>query len=247
MGDYYKYLSGGLSGVIEVVFTHPLDFIKTKKQLYNQEKCNLNFYKSLIKEKNLNFYKGITPRIMGIIPMRFVFWGVQDNTNLFLKNYSYNKYTKGIIIGTTGGFFQTLIDSPIEYIKINHMSEQKINYNDILKNNYGFCPTLFRNIGFAICMSTLCLQNKTNNNLYNFTISSLSGFIASFITHPFDFVKTYLQSNKKNINTFKILKHYYNLNPKILYTGCLNRSISSFFSMGIGFVAYNNIYQLISN
>ena len=32
MLDYKKYMSGGLSGIIEVVFTHPLDYIKTKNR-----------------------------------------------------------------------------------------------------------------------------------------------------------------------------------------------------------------------
>ena len=32
--DYKKYLSGGLSGIVEVTFTHPLDYIKTIKQQY---------------------------------------------------------------------------------------------------------------------------------------------------------------------------------------------------------------------
>ena len=32
--DNKKYISGGLSGIIEVICTHPLDYIKTKKQEY---------------------------------------------------------------------------------------------------------------------------------------------------------------------------------------------------------------------
>ena len=30
--DNKKYIAGGLSGIIEVIATHPLDYIKTKKR-----------------------------------------------------------------------------------------------------------------------------------------------------------------------------------------------------------------------
>jgi len=50
MNEYNRYISGGLSGVIEVLFTHPLDFLKTKKQEYVQRGINNNFYESIMKE-----------------------------------------------------------------------------------------------------------------------------------------------------------------------------------------------------
>ena len=58
MLDYKKYMSGGLSGIIEVVCTHPLDYIKTKKQEYTQiQKIDKNnsFYRHLLKEKKYEF------------------------------------------------------------------------------------------------------------------------------------------------------------------------------------------------
>ena len=38
-----KYICGGLSGIIEVLVTHPLDYIKTKNQEHSQIKSNIGF------------------------------------------------------------------------------------------------------------------------------------------------------------------------------------------------------------
>ena len=40
-----RYYAGAISGVIEVVLTHPLDFVKTKRQEYIQNNLSMkNFY-----------------------------------------------------------------------------------------------------------------------------------------------------------------------------------------------------------
>ena len=243
-----KYLAGGLSGIVEVILTHPLDYLKTKKQEYIQKNITTNFYKTLLQEKNLNIYKGVIPRILGVAPMRLTFWGVQDNVYSFYKrnNYNINNYQIGAIAGMYGGFFQTLIDNPIELLKVKHITNQKIKCKEFLKNQ-GFMPTLYRNIGFAICMSTFCLPNKTDNNLHNFALSSITGSIASILTQPLDYVKTLKQRIKTKDNTLQILINTIRENPRYLYIGGLNRNLLNFFGMGIGYVAYDNFYKLICN
>ena len=49
-----KYVCGGLSGIFEVLTTHPLDFIKTKKQEHSQIKSNLGFIKYLKNNGKIN-------------------------------------------------------------------------------------------------------------------------------------------------------------------------------------------------
>lgn len=76
MIDKQKYIAGGLSGIIEVIITHPLDYIKTKEHEYVQKGItNKDFYNNIIKKNPINLYQGITPRLIGILPMRCVFWG----------------------------------------------------------------------------------------------------------------------------------------------------------------------------
>ena len=243
--DHKKYIAGGISGLIEILVTHPIDYIKTIKQQYSQNNKQLNII-NFIKNNN-NLYKGIKPRICGVIPLRCIFWGVQDTTNTLIKDKKFSKLTNGLIIGINTGFFHTFIDNPIEILKIQNMNNKQISIINIIKNNYGYFPTLYRNIGFSICMGTIVLQNKTNDNCYNFILSASAGLIGSIITQPFDFIKTKLQREKNNINTFKLLKYYLKTNPYSLYTGLSNRCILNVIAMSIGFVVYDNIYNLMIN
>ena len=59
-------------------------------------------------------YAGFIPRIVGVVPMRFVFWGVQDSMNSYLKHYRLNRINKSLLIGITAASFQTIIDNPID-------------------------------------------------------------------------------------------------------------------------------------
>lgn len=247
MEDYKRYISGGLSGIVEVIMTHPLDFLKTKKQEYIQSDIKTNFYKSLLNEKNLNLYRGVIPRLYGVIPMRFTFWGVQDHTNCYLNKNGIHSYKNDVISGCMAGSFQTLIDNPIEILKIQSISNKKVSFKEIIFNNYGFTATLFRNIGFAVCMTTIGTHNKSDNNFNNFCVTAIAGGVASLITQPLDYVKTQLQRTKTKKPIVKILAEIIKENPKKLYVGGLNRGLLGFFSMGIGFVAYDNFYKMICN
>jgi hypothetical protein len=71
----------------------------------------------------MNFNKGVVPRICGIIPMRFVFWGVQDNSyHYFTNTLNYSPFYSGVLAGIMGGCCQTIINNPIEVIKIKTMT-----------------------------------------------------------------------------------------------------------------------------
>mgnify|MGYP006432322663 CR=1 FL=1 len=244
MNEYNRYISGGLSGVIEVLFTHPLDFLKTKKQEYVQRGINNNFYESIMKEKNLNLYRGVIPRIYGVAPMRLTFWGIQDSTTCFLNKNKINGYQNEIISGTIAGSCQTVLDNPIEILKIQQMSGEKINFSEIFKN-YGFKPTLIRNVGFAICMTTIGMHNKSESDFRNFSICATAGAIGSVLTQPIDYVKTKIQRTRKQLSIYQVLSDVIKDDPCKLYTGGLNRMLLGFVSMGVGFVAFDNFSKII--
>ena len=106
MTDTKKYISGGLSGIIEVLFTHPVDYIKTQKQIYTQNKINIGFFKYLTRN---SFYSGIIPRIAGVAPMRFVFWGVQDSSYNYTTNIlGYSSSYSGLVAGILGVLLKQL-------------------------------------------------------------------------------------------------------------------------------------------
>ena len=241
MGDTKRYISGGLSGIIEVLLTHPVDYIKTQKQIYVQNKINTGFFNYL---RRYSFYSGVIPRIAGVAPMRFVFWGVQDSSYNYTHNImGYSQFKSGLIAGILGGAIQTIIDNPIEITKIKLMNREKIYLKDIF-NQYGFVPTFLRNIGFAICISSICFNKKDNSNLSKFFYSSGAGLLGSFLTHPLDYIKTYQQQNNCN-NTYEIIIKTYKENPLHFYSGLMGRMVLSSLTMGVGFIAYENILNYI--
>ena len=249
LGNHHRYIAGGLSGIIEVFFTHPIDYLKTKKQEYAQNGYNNNFYKNLMKEPNLNLYRGVIPRLLGVTPMRLTFWGVQDNMNCYLANNHKNLelYQSKLISGSVAGTFQTLIDNPIELLKIQSMTNQKINYSDLF-NNYGLRSTLSRNVSFAVCVSlaTLGIENNAKQSDFkNFCYGAIGGAIGSVLTQPLDYVKTLSQRTKSHLPIFKTIIETYKESPINLYTGGTNRMLQSFLSMGIGYVAFVNFNRII--
>jgi len=246
MNEYnIKYISGILAGVAEVIITHPIDYYKTQKQ-YNAYNSNLinNF-------KIRNMYNGFVPRLLGIVPMRLVFWCTQDFGEDIFENYKY-KYA---LAGGLAGFAQSLIDYPIEQFKIRNMI-YKQPFNVILKdfiNNKshtnGFMLTSSRNILFAIIFNHIAkTHTNSNNTIYqNFMIASSSGFIAGALTQPIDYFKTIVQSSKEKQISIKDIfndslktqkQNKFNMKYFVFFKGLWSRSSMTFLNMGIGFTIY---------
>jgi hypothetical protein len=111
-----------ISSFFEVIITHPLDLYKTNKQINN------NFtIKHFTNLKYKDVYAGFKPRVLGVIPIRTTFLFSQDYLGNILINQTNLIKNSGIIIG--GSVVQTLFDTPIENIKINHILKNKIYYN----------------------------------------------------------------------------------------------------------------------
>ena len=251
-------VAGGLSGITEVILTHPLDVLKTHTQ--NNRFCNdnlvntsgrLNFYKSIYNiygtHGMLGYYRGLFPRLCGIVPMRFMYWGVQNTLNqkLLINSESLQYRTQKLIFaGAVGAIAQTLIDNPIEVMKIRMVTDKNANAKDIMhsmiksKSCPGFCITLARNIPFAIC-TNIGVHLKDNNTMQEkFIYGAFGGFIGSIITQPIDFIKTRVQSKSVNQNTYDLILSIARTNPRLLWTGWVSRSILGFFNMGIGAIAF---------
>ena len=232
----------GLSGIIEVCASHPLDTIKTKIQDNELKNIKMNIYqtiKNIYKTNGLSgFYTGITSRLIGIIPMRTIYWTSMDYSNKIIENK--NDYIKYIFPALFIGTCQTIIDNPIEVIKIKLMTsdDKKINYNNLFK---GFTPTLTRNIVFCFFVNNSIRINNENK----FMAAGIGGLVGSIISHPFDIIKTEMQrcnGNKENKNFILLLKNYILNNPKLLFKGVCVRSLLSMVNMSIGFTFFNCLY-----
>jgi hypothetical protein len=92
------------------------------------------------------------------------------------------------------GFCQTLVDTPVEVLKINQIF-------GIKNRNYysGFLPHCIRNIIFVGFVFNFKEYGKRYNSI---TISSaygaVGGLLGCYISHPFDTIKTIRQSKVTN-------------------------------------------------
>ena len=177
------------------------------------------------------------------------FLGVRDNSYHYFRNrLNINNVTNlhcCILAGIAGGSCQTIIDNPIETLKINIMTNKKLKFSDFIQNK-GFYATLIRNVGFAICISSLCFGKENRSDLSNFGHSASAGVVGCVLTQPIDYVKTQQQRSNDTRSIYNIFADTYKDSPKKLFTGCFNRSLLSFFSMGIGYLAYDKIYKLLN-
>jgi solute carrier family 25 2-oxodicarboxylate transporter 21 len=246
--SYHNYIAGSLSGIIEVCVSHPIDRIKTEMQTLTlkHKKSNIKNAIYVINKKNgINgFYDGIFPRIMGIIPMRLTYWGSLKTMNDFVTNQS--KITRYFVPGIVAGLTQTIIDNPIEVIKIKLMTGSKqINYSLLYT---GFTPCLIRNILFAIPVGfcTNFIKNeKDYRSKYSFFAGALGGFFGSLVSHPFDIIKTEMQRHGgSNMTPINIFKDIYKDNPLKLWSGVSMRCTLGCINMGVGFFAFDFIYNM---
>ena len=239
------YYAGGLAGISEVLLTHPIDYIKTKCQ----EKYTI---KEIVNNtKPLKYYCGIVPRLLGVVPMRFIFWGSQTQIINFLNKHNIKTNYNFSLIGTGTAICQTILDGPIEHAKIMSMSRQKILFNDLIKYN-GFLPTLYRNVIFTNALTYMCYSDNKPSK-YQFINAMIGGLLGSILSQPLDYIKTIKQSpvytdtpiaNKSVFNIFitKIRK-----NPYDLFKGFQYRLLLSASTMGIGFYSYNLILGILKN
>jgi hypothetical protein len=255
-----NYIFGGISGFCEVCITHPLDYYKVKLQ--QEKKINTNFYNfynfyknNLMNNGIRSLYKGFVPKVVGTIPMRVIFWGTQNHMNNICIRNNIKDYRRYLISGVSCGITQTLIDNPIEVMKIQLMTGAK-NLNNIKYNNLfnGFKYTLFRNVIFSTSVCYGNMISKEQNKIYNFITTGTFAFMASVITQPFDYFKTESQkfnipniSNKKILLNKEILLNKGILLNKKIFIGTYPRAMVSFINMGIGCVVFNFLENFFYN
>ena len=168
-----------ISAILEVLYTHPIDVIKTHQQ------NNVNF------KFNTRLLKGILPRAVGIIPIRTSFWtGLHISNELNITDPIYKSLFVSVL--------QTSIDTPIENMKIKQI--YNLNNTKLLK---GVLPHYMRNSLFLYSFI------KSNEYIDNKALAGFSGgLVGSVLSHPFDYYKTLIQSGNKitKENYYKVFK-----------------------------------------
>jgi hypothetical protein len=213
---YHAYL---ISSVTEVTITQPIDVIKTLKQ--NGIKPHYNIR---------SLYTGFAPRLYGNIPSLSMFLFSQSyiDSKLDMKKFS-NK----IVLPFIAGFTQTIIDNPIEIVKINQiMGINNFNYCK------GFLPHYLKNVILigSVYNSRKFSEENLHSNYSNFNgiIGAIGGLIGTYVSHPFDTLKTLQQSNKD----------YKKINFRFLLTGIHLRGLMNFLSFTVSLTVFDVIKEV---
>lgn len=207
--------SSALSGVLEILATHPLDYGKT---ILQNNVNNVTFKEFLAQP-----YKGFTSRLAGIVPMRVLFW----NSITYFREVGFNP----ILAGLCTAVVQTTVDYPIEQVKIqkmihnNHCVRSAFSQPNLMK---GFSLTLSRNVGFAVILN--CCIDGQDGSFYH---GAVGGFVGSVLTHPIDSLKTWYQAGNTSYPSHWSVANY--------CRGWHLRAGISLVSMNIGWIVFSKM------
>jgi hypothetical protein len=217
MNPFYSSI---VSSLVEVVTTHPLDVLKTKHQIDK----SFNF-KSLWNMPFKQKYAGFSKRFLGVVPIRSTFLFSQD----FIKDRikTNNTIVKDLSVIFGASLCQTLADTPIEISKINTINNSNIN----VFSYRGFLPHYTRNLIF---MAGVYEAKKLSTNNYNVAIyGAIGGFVGSYLSHPFDTLKTFKQSGSNQ-----------KLTMENAFRGVHVRATMGFINMLISLFIYENLKNM---
>ena len=218
-----KYLNGGISGIIGILLSHPIDTIKTHIQTGHK----LNTFAPSF----TNLYKGISAPLLGV--------GIEKAIVFGTYNYMFSKTDNIPLSGALSGLVASLVVTPYERIKILRQNSQVIALKDLnIRFLYkGFTPTFFREMpGFAIYFTTYEFLKKKTFTDYNkkidytrsFIYGGIAGVTSWIFIYPQDKIKTILQSGKEKTSSNTI--------KNIINTIYQNGGIKQFYS-GFGWAA----------
>lgn len=235
--DGKHYLGGAISGIFEISVTHPIDVLKIRTQ------SGLKWPNSTKK-----FYRGYFPRLIGVIPMRLSYWGVQGTVdNFYDKNAVWWK--RGGVIGAWTGSAQTLLDCPIENRKTYLITADEVGRSKDRKliEYRGFVPNLYRNVIFcSVFFGSLQYYNslkREEDKIERLGASMLGASVACLVSQPFDCIKT--QKQKAGNSGKSVVGIAKDLGWKGLWKGLHWRTLTSSVGMGVGFYVYNAVLRSI--
>jgi solute carrier family 25 (mitochondrial glutamate transporter), member 18/22 len=209
-----KIIDGAIAGMVGVTTTFPLDLAKTRLQNQNKLVGNQQIYKNLFqvlggiyqKEGVRSWYKGFSVNFGMISFEKAIKLSFNDWFRSFLTSKEgVLSVPSQVVAGGLAGFFQSVVTTPMELLKIRMQVGEKNVISNIMKNGFvsfyrGWSATLLRDIPFSCCYfpiySTLKdVQPFGGGPWWNFTSGLLSGASAGLMVTPCDVIKTRLQAS----------------------------------------------------
>ncbi|NDH08299.1 MAG: hypothetical protein EBY16_01545 [Gammaproteobacteria bacterium] len=226
--DFQSYSIGAITGLVDVLATHPFFVMKTHVQQGLPIPWNL---KSL--------YKGAGTNALGFVPIT----SIQIGTSQWVEKHWFfgqPTYTQKILASFSAGALSSLISCPIEKFmilqhRLPHLSIGKIltyqQQSEGLKGLFsGQIATLLREGSFSVFLLMVppVLKAEVYQYTQHETSSALiagvaSGVGATLVSQPLDTIKTIQQSSSSPFGFFKTAR---DLGLEALFKGTLSRGSS---------------------
>jgi ornithine carrier protein len=204
---------------------------------------------------------------MGNAPIIAVLFAVNECAKSNLKEYTISKPLKNFICGSIAGFCVSIIQTPVDLLKINKQVNAKHNsYFQIARQKYmkygikgifqGYSPTMMRTAmpnGVMFTLNSIIQdylnvdpsQNSTTSvTLKKLVSGGLSGQAFWLSGYPFDVIKSFVQSRPKHVSmkaAFKFLYRKHGVSH--FYRGISVTMVRAFPVSAINFLTY----EFISN
>ncbi|EED23072.1 mitochondrial dicarboxylate carrier protein, putative [Talaromyces stipitatus ATCC 10500] len=221
------FINGGLAGMTATVVIQPVDMIKVRLQLAGEgqktgpKPTALGITKNIIASgKVLDLYTGLSAGLLRQAVYTTARLGFFDTFITIAKTRAAEQgrsvsFGERALAGLTAGGLAAMIGNPADLALI----QSRANYRSVIDALSrisktegigalwaGATPTVVRamalNLGQLAFFSESKSQLKAHTNLspqvQTFAASAIAGFFASFLSLPFDFVKTRLQKQQKN-------------------------------------------------
>ena len=258
-------LAGAIAGSAEVITTYPLDTIKTHMQI-KKSGSSLKTGMNIIKNSGINgLYYGVIPsltQVAGKASLRFTLY---EKIKEFLNNKNKNSNINNLVAGLSSGAIEAMIwTSPTERVKIiqqnskTHISTKNVIANIIKENGIlglyiGTVPTIYKqslSVGtrfwlYNIIKDLFEKDGKRIDSTKTIFTGALAGGLSTTFNHPFDVVKSRIQSDTCKGKTFNIMKNIYkNEGFFALFSGLSPRFYRVAIAQGVTFYLYESIINI---
>ncbi|EGD74403.1 hypothetical protein PTSG_06414 [Salpingoeca rosetta] len=236
---------GGSTGALSAVLLQPLDVIKTQMQIAPSRvgvgACMVQVYR---KSGPFGFWRGLSPSLVRTVPGAGLYFGLVHNLQLALgaKDTSRLSITNLAIGGGCRGAVALLL-LPATVLKaraesglfqdegivrgLRHLWARE-GISGLFK---GGLPTVLRDAPFSGLYLSLFEAFKTHLRARGMGADAsamvgglAAGTLASYITQPFDVIKTRVQVHEGHVSAWSILKELIQ-SPSALFRGSLPRVV----------------------
>ncbi|KIH69577.1 2-oxodicarboxylate carrier 2 domain protein [Ancylostoma duodenale] len=126
-----QFAAGGSAGLVEVCLMHPLDLIKTRLQVAQNDKGMWDCVSKTFRSEGVSgFYKGILPPILAETPKRATKFFTFEQ---YKKIFSYSDVSPAITLSMAGlfcGFTEAVVICPFEVVKVRLQAERNVSLRE---------------------------------------------------------------------------------------------------------------------